>query len=351
MSATVLGAVTTAQGVMQLTDLPDPGEPGPGEIVVRPEAVGICGSDFHYFLGDIGTIDDPSVLYPRVQGHEFSAEVDAVGPDCPQDLKVGDRVAVWPLLACGACYPCGIGRHNVCANISLIGVHQDGALQERLCVPATQAFPIGDLSATLGALVEPFSIAAQTVKRSRVEPGERVVVLGAGPIGQAISLAAISAGAEVLLVDRLARRLAHADATSAELLAVGPDDDLVLAVRGWAGGDGPEVVIEATGVPELVPKAVTAVAPAGRVVVVGLSSKDVPLRVGDLPFKEIDLLGVSCCAEPQFAEAVELVQRHHEIASGLITDAFPLEQAPGAIRHAMEHQAEAMKTVVLVDGR
>jgi L-gulonate 5-dehydrogenase len=110
-------------------------------------------------------------------------------------------------------------------------------------------------------------------------------------------------------------------------------------------------VIEATGVPELVPKAVTAVAPAGRVVVVGLSSHDVPLRVGDLPFKEIDVLGVSCCAEPQFAEAVALVQRHRDIAEGLITDAFPLERAPEAIRHAMEHQAEAMKTMVLVDGR
>ena len=145
VSSTVLGAVTTAQGVMQLTDLDDPGEPAPGEIVVRPEAVGICGSDFHYFLGDIGTIDDPSVLYPRVQGHEFSAVVDAVGPECPEHLRPGERVAVWPLLACGTCYPCRIGRANVCANISLIGVHQDGALQERLRVPATQAFPLGEL--------------------------------------------------------------------------------------------------------------------------------------------------------------------------------------------------------------
>jgi L-gulonate 5-dehydrogenase len=351
MSATVLGAVTTGQGVMRLADLPDPGEPGPGELVVRPEAVGICGSDFHYFLGDIGTVDDPSVLYPRVQGHEFSAEVDAVGPDCPEDLEVGDRVAVWPLLSCATCYPCRIGRHNVCAKISLIGIHQDGALQERLRVPAAQAFPLGDLSATLGALVEPFSIAVQTLARSRVEAGERVVVLGAGPIGQAITLAAIGRGAEVLLVDRIARRLSYADATGAELLAIGAGDDLVDVVRDWAGGEGPEVVIEATGVPELVPKAVTAVAHAGRVVVVGLSSHDVPLRVGDLPFKEIDLLGVSCCTEPQFAEAVALVQRHRDIASGLITDAFPLEQAPEAIQHAMEHRAEAMKTVVLVDGR
>ena len=110
-------------------------------------------------------------------------------------------------------------------------------------------------------------------------------------------------------------------------------------------------MIEATGVPELVPKAVTAVAPAGRVVVVGLSSHDVPLRVGDLPFKEIDLLGVSCCREPQFAEAIELVRRHHDVAATLITDEFPLERAPEAIAHALEHPADVMKTIVRVDGR
>jgi threonine dehydrogenase-like Zn-dependent dehydrogenase len=336
---------------MELADLPDPGEPRAGEVVVRPEVVGICGSDFHYFVGDIGTIDDPSELYPRVQGHEFSAVVDAVGPDCPPNLRAGQRVAVWPLLACGTCYPCRIGRANVCANISLFGIHRDGALQERLRVPATQAFPVGDLGPALAALVEPFSIAVQTTKRGRIESGEQVVVLGAGPIGQAVTLAALEAGASVLLVDRLESRLAHARPSGAEVLAVGADDDLIGAVRDWAGGDGPQVVVEATGQPGLVPRALDAVAPAGRVVVVGLSSHEVPLRVGDLPLKEIDVLGVSCCRDVEFAEAVELVGRRAEIAAGLVTNEFPLEQAPDAINFAMQHPDEVMKAVVRVDGR
>jgi threonine dehydrogenase-like Zn-dependent dehydrogenase len=344
-------AVTTAQGVMEVADRPDPGEPRAGELVVRPEVVGICGSDFHYFLGDIGTIEDPSVLYPRVQGHEFSALIDAVGPDCPSTLRPGHRVAVWPLLACGTCYPCRIGRVNVCANISLLGIHRDGALQERLRVPASQAFPVGDLGAPLAALVEPFSIAVQTTKRGRIDAGEQVVVLGAGPIGQAVTLAAIEKGASVLLVDRLETRLAHARTSGADLLQLTADDDLADVARAWAGGDGPQVVVEATGVPGLVPRAVAAVAPAGRVVVVGLSSHDVPLRVGDLPLKEIDLLGVSCCREAEFAEAVALVGRHEEVAAELVTNEFPLEQAPEAIAFAMQHPAEVMKAVVRVDGR
>ena len=96
-------AVTEAPGIMEIADVPDPGEPGNGEVLVRPEAVGLCGSDFHYFHGDLGL-----ERYPRVQGHEFAGVLDAVGPDCPARLRAGERVAVWPVTACGHCYPCRI---------------------------------------------------------------------------------------------------------------------------------------------------------------------------------------------------------------------------------------------------
>ena len=112
----------------------EPGAPGPGQVLVAPEAVGLCGSDFHYFLGDIGTIDDPATLYPRIQGHEAAGTIVEVGADCPSGLVAGERVALWPVVSCGHCYACRIGRGNACANISLIGVHRDGALQQRLLV-------------------------------------------------------------------------------------------------------------------------------------------------------------------------------------------------------------------------
>ena len=105
-------------------------------------------------------------------------------------MRAGDRVAVWPVLACGACYPCSIGRENVCANIAIIGAHVDGALQERLVVPASQVFAVGDMAPAVTAFVEPTSIGVRTVVRARVTAEDRVVVLGAGPIGQAVCLAA-----------------------------------------------------------------------------------------------------------------------------------------------------------------
>jgi len=345
------GAVTQSRRQMVIVDLPEPGEPGAGEVVVRPEAVGICGSDFHYYLGDIGTIEDPSVLYPRILGHEVSAVIEAVGPECPVGLRAGERVALWPVSACGRCYPCRIGRPNVCANISLIGVHQDGALQERLRLPAAQVFPVGDQEAAVTAFVEPVSIAVRAVERGRVAAGERVVVLGAGPIGQAVALAATDRGASVLLVDRLESRLELGRASGAEPLQVGEDVDMVAEARAWAGEDGPEVVIEATGVPELVQPAISLVSHAGRVVVVGLSDSPAPVRVGDLPFKELDVLGVSCCGAEEFAEAVALVARRREAVAPLVTHEFPLEEAPQAIEYAMSHPTEVMKAVVWLDGR
>ena len=344
-------AVTQAKGVMEVVDVPDPGMPGPGQVLVRPEAVGLCGSDFHYFLGDIGTIEDPSVLYPRIQGHEVSALIEEVGTECPSELSAGQRVALWPVSSCGRCYPCQIGRPNVCSSISLIGVHQEGALQERLLLPAAQVFPVGDQDAAVTAFVEPVSIAMRTVERGRVAEGEKVVVLGAGPIGQAVALAATDRGASVLLVDRLASRLALGRDSGAELLEAGDGAGTFTRARAWAGGDGPEVVIEATGVPEIVQDAVELVAHAGRVVVVGLSDQQAPLRVGDLPFKELDLLGVSCCGSGEFAEAVSLVGRHRDAVARLITHEFSLAEAPEAIAYAMQHPVEVMKAVVRLDGR
>jgi threonine dehydrogenase-like Zn-dependent dehydrogenase len=340
----VRAAITRARGVMELVDLPEPDAPGRGEVLLSPDAVGLCGSDFHYFRGDLGF-----EVYPRIQGHEFSAVIEAVGPDCPAELGAGQRVAVWPVRACGHCYPCRIGRENVCVNLSLVGVHRDGALQEQLRVPAAQVFPVGDLEPALAAFIEPVSIAMRAVVRARIEAGEKAVIFGAGPIGQSIAAAADDRGASVLLVDRVASRLASGAALGAETLLLDEGVDSVGAVREWAGGDGPEVVFEATGVPAVARTAVELVVQAGRVVIVGLSHTDAPIRVGDLAFKEVDVLGVSCCQGDEFAEAVSLVARRQDALRGLVTHEFPLADTPAAIEYAIGHPAEVMKAVIRLE--
>src|SRR5262245_56917966 len=106
---------------MEVVEVPAAPEPGPDEVLVRPETIGICGSDFHYFMGNIGTFEDPSMLYPQIQRHEASAVIEEIGPDAPGHLRTGERVAIWPVAACGTCYPCSLGRGNTCVNIRLVG--------------------------------------------------------------------------------------------------------------------------------------------------------------------------------------------------------------------------------------
>ncbi len=332
---------------MELVDVPEPDAAGHGELIVKPESVGLCGSDFHYFHGDIGLTEDPDELYPRIQGHEFSAIVADVGPGSPPGIATGQRVAVWPLSACGRCRCCRIGRENACENISLIGIHADGALQELLRVPAHQAFPVALEDARLAAFVEPMSIAVRTVVRGRVEAGDQVLVLGAGPIGHAVAIAALDRGAKVLLVDRVVERL-ELSASGADLAVAGEAGDLAARVREWTDGELPDVVVEATGAKEPMRLALDLVAAAGRIVVVGLSAHEVPLRVGALPFRELDVLGVSCCQSHEFAEAAELVARHRDAVAPLLTHEFSLEEAPQAIAFAIEHPSEVMKAMIHV---
>src|SRR5437764_10564624 len=141
---------------MALLDRPEPAEPGPGQVVVAPEAVGICGSDYHFFAGELSEAAGGS-QFPRVQGHEVGASVLAVGPGCRPGLSVGQRVALWPLHSCGRCYPCSVGRPNACDNFELIGIHVDGGLQEQLSLPEAQAYPIAVDDPALAALAEPVS--------------------------------------------------------------------------------------------------------------------------------------------------------------------------------------------------
>jgi L-gulonate 5-dehydrogenase len=334
-------ALTIAPRSITLGELPDPPAPGSHEVLVQPEAVGVCGSDLHYFLGEL-----PGQLYPRVQGHELAATIVALGPVCEPRLIVGERVAVWPLRPCGACYPCSIGRVNVCPNFSLIGIHVDGGLQQQLLVPDTQCFPITAPGAPVATLAEPLSIAVHAAARAAIAAGEAVVVLGAGPIGQCVTVVASERGARVLAVDRVERRLELSRALGAEAIVYRDAAQLVADARAWAGGDGPPVVVDATGAPVAVRAALEMVSPAGRVIVVGLSAEDVSLPLGSFAHKELDVLGASCCTAEEFGQAVALVERHAASLERFISDEFPLEHAQQAVERVLEHPAEVMKVVI-----
>ncbi len=346
----VRAAVTRAVGAMEVVDLAEPGPPGPGEVRVRSEAVGICGSDYHFLLGELSAAAGGGTSpFPKIQGHEVGGTIEALGAGCRPELDVAARVALYPLHACGHCYPCSVGRPNTCDNFTLIGIHLDGGLQQHLNVPQEQVFPIATDDGAVAATAEPVSIAVRAVHRARIalrrtrgrarRRPDRAVRVPARARTRRRGARRRPAGAAPVAEPRDGRRRSGVDRRGA----------VVSAARDWAGGGGPPVVVDATGAAAAVGAMVEMVASAGRAVQVGMSNEHVPVRIGSLTEKELDFLGVSCCGGGEFAEAVAAVERNTAILARLISHEFPLERAPEAIEFAIEHPAEVMKVVIRVD--
>ena len=330
---------------MVVENVPDSGPARAGNVIVRPEAVGICGSDFHLFSGELGAISGARDFYPRIQGHEVSALVE--DPGTAEATRKGDRVAILPLLPCGRCYPCRIGRPNVCPRFRLVGVHTDGGLQQRLEVPANNVFGVGDLEPDATAFVEPASIVVHALARGRLQPGEQVVVFGAGPIGLAAVLAATHAGARVLAVDPMENRRDLAKRLGAEHATWAAEAELKNQVSEWTNGDGPPLIVETSGEVGVLPQAIEMVSPAGRIVVVGMSEATAPVRPGAFPEKEIEVIGTSCATADDFQNAIDLVKAS-DIAA-LFSHHFPLARAAEAFDFAMSRPPDAIKVIVTIE--
>jgi threonine dehydrogenase-like Zn-dependent dehydrogenase len=339
-------AVTEAVGSVAVIDRDEPPAPGPGQVLLAPEAVGICGSDYHFFLGELSAEAGGS-QFPRVLGHEVGARIVASGEGCRDELTPGQLVAVWPLIACGQCYPCSVGRPNTCDNFKLIGIHLDGGLQQQLTVAQEQVFPVKVSSASVASLIEPLSVAVQAVRRAKLKADERTVVLGAGPIGQCISIVAQHYGAQVLLIDQQPERLVLGAELGADTLLWTSAEQTLAGVREWAGPSGPPVAFDATGVASAVHAMIEMVSSAGRAIQVGMSNQEVSIRIGLLTEKEIDLLGVSCVDHAGFADAVNIAEQTEAKLARLLTHEYPLERFPEALRFAIDNPTEVMKVVIV----
>jgi 2-desacetyl-2-hydroxyethyl bacteriochlorophyllide A dehydrogenase len=346
----VLAAVTRSPGEMVIEDVSGPGRARAGHVIVRPERVGICGSDFHLFSGDVGALSGARDFYPRIQGHEVSAIVEDAGDT--RNVKEGDRVAIWPVLPCGRCYPGRSNRPNACTRFRLVGVHLDGGLAERLEVPAGLVFGVGDLDPDSTCFVEPASVAVHALARGRLTAGEQVVVFGAGPIGLATLVAAVSQGANVLSVDPQATRRDLAKRLGAEQATWAPEAELRQHVLDWTNGEGPPLVVETSGEASVLAQAVELVSAAGRVVVVGMSSGTAPVRPGAFPEKEIDVIGSSCATAGDFRAAISLVAASvaasRMAVANVFSHHFPLARAAEAFEFAMSRPPDAIKIVVTV---
>lgn len=262
-------------------------------------------------------------------------------------MRIGQRVAVEPLIPCGECYPCRQGRPNCCTQLKVLGIHVPGAFAEYVVVPVNTLHAADDLDPELTSLVEPISIGMQVVTRGTVTEQDTVAVYGAGMIGQAVLACAADRGARVLVVDKVASRLELARRLGAERVVDAAQDDPAAVIAEWTGGDGAAVVVDATGAPAVIRSAVDVVAYAGRIVVVGISMHEVSLPIPLFTRKELTILGSRNNAGV-FGQAVDLVRRQGERLRVLITQRYPLTQAPEAIDFALHNPAVAEKVLLTV---
>jgi 2-desacetyl-2-hydroxyethyl bacteriochlorophyllide A dehydrogenase len=271
-------------GRLTLMDVADPDQPDPGKALVRIRRAGVCGTDLHAFHGE-----QPFFSYPRILGHELGVEVVATG-DGVTAIAPGMRCALEPYFNCGRCAACRRGRPNCCTRLEVFGVHIDGGLREYAVVPASKLHPSASLSFAQLALVEPLAIGAHAVARAQLKPAERVLVIGAGPIGLAVTTFAVLAGADVLVTDINVARLQFAQQRWPEIGVVLGGDGMAERLADVTGDDLPVVIFDATGNRQSMQADFQLIGHGGRLVFVGLFTGEVTFDDPNFHRREVTLL-------------------------------------------------------------
>ena len=327
-------------GVARLVERPEP-QAGSGEVLVRVAYAGLCGTDLSTFLGK-----NPLIAYPRVIGHEIAGDVVALGAEV--DARwLGRRVAVSPYKNCGTCAACRVGRPNACSRNETLGVQRDGALTELAAVPVTRLVPSDTLPLDLLAMVEPFSIGMHAVRRTEVEAGDTVLVLGCGGVGAGAIAAAAERGARVIGLDLDERKLAQATALGATDVIDGAAPDVAGRVRSMTGGEGPSVVIEAVGNAATYRLALDVVAPCGRIGCIGWLKGDVPLEARLIVLKEVDIRG-SRNATDELSAVVAMFESGRIDPRPLVTHRVSLDEVPAMFERWAAAPAAVGKILVAV---
>ncbi len=271
-------------GRFVLEDTPEPTPPGPGEVLVRIRRVGICGTDLHAFEGT-----QPFFDYPRILGHELGVEVIAAGRDVTH-IHPGDLCAVVPYMDCGDCVPCRMGKTNCCSNLDVLGVHVDGGMRDVLTLPGEKLLRSDVLSLEQLALVETLGIGAHAVDRAAVEPGETVLLIGAGPIGLSVLTFALLAGARVILLEISERRIDFCRRRYDLREVIPGNADVKSNLHNILGGELPTAVFDATGHAGSMMRAHDYVSNGGRLVYVGITGSQITFDGPDFHRREMTLL-------------------------------------------------------------
>ncbi|WP_276354552.1 NAD(P)-dependent alcohol dehydrogenase [Cohnella caldifontis] len=345
MESKMKAAVLTEPGKIEIQERPVP-VPGPDEALVRIRAVGLCGSDVHYY--EHGKIGPYVVEKPIVLGHEAAGDVVAVGREV-RHLSVGQRVTIEPGVTCGRCVHCKSGRYNLCPDVRFLATPPyDGAFCEYIAIRADFLYPIPDsMSYEKAALIEPLSVGLHAVRRGEIRAGETVVIMGMGPIGILALLAAKSAGAgRVIGVDLEAFRLERALRMGATDVVNLREEDGNAAILRLTDGRKADLAIETAGNGRAAASALQAVRRGSRVVLVGLPQEnETPLSIPYIVDNEIDIRGVFRYHNT-YPTGISIMAAEGLDLEPVITDRMTLDETPRAFEKAIREKNRTLKIVI-----
>ena len=311
-----------------------------GEAILKVLYCGICGADVASYTGN-----QPFTTYPRIPGHEFSAQIVSI-PENDKGLKVGDIVTANPYFNCGECYSCQRGFVNCCTENQTMGVQRDGSFREYIAMPVERIYDGKGLSAKELALVEPFTISYHALHRAAVKPGDKVLVVGAGPIGLFALISAKAQGAEVYVADVLDGRLEKATHFGADGVINSAKSDIVEEAMRITNGNGFDVCVEACGQSVTFLNCIDCAAFAANIILIGNGKKETTFLHSILLKKELNVFGSRNSYAKDFREVIDLIASGKVNVLDMVSAVYPMAEADVAFKALANNDGSLAKVLI-----
>lgn len=334
----------TAPGQIVIHDVPRPAIQD-HQILLRTRRIGVCGSDIHVWHGK-----HPYTGYPVVQGHEVSGEIAEVGR-AVTGFAVGDHVTFMPQVTCGQCYPCRHGMEHICESLKVMGFQTNGAAQDYFPLDADKVLKLPDsLTLDQGAMIEPISVAAHAIRRGGGAAGKKVIVLGAGTIGNLTAQVARASGAQaVMITDISDYKLELARRCGLDYVINTAEEALEAAIRRNFGPDRADLMLECVGVEDTITQAIACARKGTTIVVVGVFGQKPRVDLGLVQDRELSLVGTLMYQRQDYETAIALASSGKLQLEALISDRFPFDRYTDAYRRIEEAAGRTMKVMIELD--
>lgn len=328
---------------VEIRDVPMP-TVGEREALLRVLYVGICGADVASYTGN-----QPFTTYPRIPGHEFSAEIIEI-PENDKGLKKGDVVTCNPYFNCGKCYSCERGHVNCCTDNRTMGVQRDGAFCEYISMPVERIYPGMGLTAQELALIEPFSISRHAISRAVIHQTDSVLIVGAGPIGLFALLAAKQFAGKIAVADVLNNRLNLAMSYGADGVVNTATEDIAKFTEEFTDGRGFDVCIEACGRPETFLMCIDEAAYAANIILIGNGKRETTFLHSIILKKELNIFGSRNAMKQDFLDNIELAASGKVDVMKMVSGVYEMDKAAEAFDALAHNRGDLAKLLIRIGG-